>query len=152
MRSLYAALFMMAFTLTVANPTNAELRASQEGEIIDGIVSRVLDGDGLMIDGTKVRLFGIDAFENDRPRGPEARKFLKKLVEGKHVRCTVKSYDKKNQRPNAICIDDAGKDLSCAVAWHGFAVEWRTKSGGRYSRCDRITRLQETPPPGLAPF
>lgn len=131
---------------------SADARNPQAGEIIQGVVEKAYDGDGIVINHVKIRLFGIDAFENTRPRGPEAKKFLSNLVKGTFVRCVVHEFDVAKNRPNAICINAAGKDLSCAVAWQGYAVEWRTKSQGKYKSCDRITPLQETPPPGPAPF
>lgn len=123
------------------------------GRVISGVVERVSDGDGIVVDGIKIRLFGIDAFENKRPRGPEAKRFLKDLVEGKKVSCVIQGIDVKDgQRPYAQCTDEAGHDLSCAVAWQGFAVEWKSFSKGKYAPCDRITPMQQSKPPGPAPF
>ena len=144
-------LLAVLVTLTAVATTYASLYSAQKGQIIEGIVQAVGDGDGIVVNGMKIRLFGIDAFENDRPRGREARVFLKRWVEGHIVRCVVQDYDAKFQRFDAVCFDQGGRDLSCGVAWNGYAVEWKTKSLGRYTPCDRITPLQENPPPGPQP-
>lgn len=98
------------------------------GNVINGMVENVHDGDGLWLgngDGNPkndlaVRLFGIDAPEWNRKDGQEAKKFLAQRIRGQHVRCIVQLIDK-HRRPVSICVDDAGKDLSCAIAWAGHA-------------------------------
>lgn len=125
--------------------------AWQTGNVIIGIVKQVYDGDGLWLDDgdgdpktfLEVRLFGINAPEWNHLGGQEAKKFLGGRIKGQRVRCTVQGIDRYN-RPLGVCLDDSGRDLSCAVAWAGHAVV----TNARYARCDR-TKL---PPPSPAPF
>ena len=60
---------------------------------------RVIDGDTLAIDGTRVRLFGIDAPERGQPCrdggdcGAAATAYLVRLIDGRAVQCTQEDVD-----------------------------------------------------------
>ena len=110
--------------------------ASVPGQVIVGAVEKVSDGDGIVVQGIKIRLYGVDAFESRRPGGADAKAFLKGLIQGKKVACTIQGVDvKDDNRPYAICLDEHGKDLSCAVAWRGYAIEWKKFSQGSSLAC-----------------
>ena len=51
-----------------------------------GIVTRVIDGDTILIDKKRIRLAGIDAPESDQPYGDESKAFLEYLILDKPVR------------------------------------------------------------------
>ncbi|WP_187289042.1 thermonuclease family protein [Fulvimarina pelagi] len=107
---------------------------------IEGRVNAVIDGDGLVVAGTEIRLCGIDAPEATRPGGFEATAHLRALVEGRTVRCLPvgegsvcdglsrpTSYD----RIVAQCfVGDL--DLAGDLVRHGFARDWPRYSGGAY--------------------
>ncbi len=57
-------------------------QASRAGGQVEGMVSRVLDGDTLFVGSTNIRLQGIAATELDEPFGPEARDFLTAIALG----------------------------------------------------------------------
>jgi len=99
----------------------------------------VVDGDGLEIDGTKIRLFGIDAMETgqyctraDGTRwrcGQYATVALDRLARGSEVRCTVRARDP-YQRQVAVCrlgeLDLAEEQVKAgwAVAYRRFSADY----------------------------
>ena len=98
----------------------------------------VYDGDTLSVDGTRWRLWGVDAPELDQACtddngltgcGPRARDNLAALVAGKPVSCTAvgRSYDRIVGRCFA-----GGVDLSAAQVEAGWAMDYVTYSHGAY--------------------
>jgi len=61
---------------------------------IEGVCSRVLDGDTVIVKGQKIRLYGIDAPEKDQysidgyPIGQWSKDYLTKLILNKKVKVT----------------------------------------------------------------
>ena len=89
---------------------------------------QVLDGDTVKFGPQLVRLFGIDAPEKGQTcddghwhPGPLAKKALEDFIAGRPVSCHQVDYDRKNNRPVAVCF--AGKDdlqalmVSAGWAW-----------------------------------
>lgn len=87
--------------------------------------ARVADGDTLTLsDGTRVRLFGIDAPELNQtcshvPCGRQSREGLRRLVGAAQVRCVGEGYDQHN-RLLAICYR-GHEDLGRTLVRNGFA-------------------------------
>ena len=85
------------------------------------LCERVLDGDTFKSDGTRVRLWGIDAPEKGQPYADEARARLKELIEGKAVRLEWKDKD---QHAREVAIVYAGSTninlqmVKEGLAWH----------------------------------
>src|SRR6202171_6478423 len=88
----------------------------------------VSDGDTVKFGKQRIRLFGIDAPEKTQPcddghwyPGPLAAKALIAFIAGRPVSCHQVDYDRKNNRPIAVCF--AGKDdlqalmVSAGWAW-----------------------------------
>lgn len=131
-------------------------RLPQVGSVIAGPVLQVYDGDGVWLDDgdgnpktlRDVRLFGINAPEWNRPGGQEAKIFLAHMIKGRVVQCRVKLIDQKYHRPIAVCLDQTGRDLSCAVAWAGHAIV----TDAAYEPCDRVRILLRSAKPTPAPF
>lgn len=102
-----------------------------QAEILAGH-ARVVDGDTLVIDAQKVRLFGIDAPEHDQlckdaqgrdwPCGEAARDRLGVLAAGL-VRCAGRGRDRYD-RLLAVC-SAGGRDLNAALVSEGMAEAYR---------------------------
>ena len=97
--------------------------------------ARAQDGDSMMVDGVRVRLFGIDAPELDQPCtragrvwacGEEAAAELSRLVTGRKVMCTVVDTDQYGRRV-ARCSTGA-TDINRAMIEAGLAVAYRSYS------------------------
>ena len=59
--------------------------------------ARVRDADTIVVAGTPVRLNGIDAPENSTRAGRDATNFMKRLLRGETVACSLngqKTYDR----------------------------------------------------------
>jgi endonuclease YncB( thermonuclease family) len=104
--------------------------------------AKVIDGDTLWVDRTKIRLCGIDAPERNKPGGSEATRYLKTITKGRDVRCVVVGSgtpcDGRSRRTSydriiAQCfVGDA--DLAASLVRSGNAKDWKRFSGGYYAR------------------
>jgi endonuclease YncB( thermonuclease family) len=84
---------------------------------------RIVDGDGLYVGGTEVRLFGVDAFEgrqvcvrdgNTWPCGEEAKDKLRALTDGRSVTCIKKDTDRFERAVSATASRPRGCDTLAA--------------------------------------
>lgn len=98
-------------------------------------IARAGDGDSLEINGTRIRLYGIDAPEFDQSCtkggaqwacGAEAADQLSKLVTGRDVRCVPTGVDQ-YQRIVAHCTVGP-TDVNAAMVERGYAVAFRKYS------------------------
>jgi len=103
-------------------------------------IAYAIDGDTIRIDGrTKIRLSGVAAPEKNERGGYEATDFMKRLINGKSVRCELdgtRTYD----RAVGICFL-GGRDIGEAVIAAGLARDCPRYSHGRYRAVE---------PPGAA--
>ena len=97
--------------------------------------ARVIDGDTLNVNGVRVRLHGIDAFEGDQSCrretlawacGAAAANHLRTLAQGRRVACDVRDTDRYG-RSVAVCAV-AGRDLGRAMVTDGLAVAYHRYS------------------------
>lgn len=91
----------------------------------------VIDGDTIEIDGTRLRLAGIDAPELDHPWGQKSKCALVQLCANQIVTAELHpelSYD----RVVAQCFLPDGRDLAAELVRQGLALDWPRFSGGRY--------------------
>jgi endonuclease YncB( thermonuclease family) len=103
---------------------------------------QVVDGDTVKFGPQLVRLFGIYAPEKGQTcddgqwhPGPLAKKALEGFIAGRPVTCKQVDYDRKNNRPVAICF--AGKDdLQALMVSAGWAWAYSTFSD-QYSDAER---------------
>jgi endonuclease YncB( thermonuclease family) len=104
--------------------------------------ARVVDGDTLALDGRRIRLRGIDAFERDQTCrrdgrdyacGTEASRALAALAASATVACSGRTADRYG-RLLAVC-EAGGRDLNAAMVLAGWAV-----SHGAYAAEERAAR------------
>jgi len=91
----------------------------------------VIDGDTIDINGTRIRLAGIDAPEMDHPYGKSAKWALANLCKGQEVRAVFEG-DMSHDRTVATCYLPDGRDLSAELVQAGLAIDWPKFSGGKY--------------------
>jgi len=131
------ALSILASTVgtEAAGPSRGSSARSKQAAATRVITGRatVVDGDGVEIGGTKIRLFGIDApevdqycYRDDRTRwrcGHYASVELDRLISGREIACTVRELDRYD-RSVAVCrAGDA--DIAEAQVRNGWAVAYR---------------------------
>ena len=93
--------------IAYADPCEAEL--PKAGTEFSGVVSYIIDGDGLCVGdergGIEVRLADFDAVELSEPGGPEAKSALHRIAYGRFISCVAgrRSYD----RTVAHCVLDS---------------------------------------------
>ena len=92
----------------------------------------VIDGDTIDLEGTRIRLAGIDAPEMDHPYGKTAKWALVNLCKGHEVRA-VFDGDMSHDRTVATCYLPDGRDLSAEMVKVGMAIDWPKFSRGKYS-------------------
>jgi endonuclease YncB( thermonuclease family) len=129
--------FLAATVLIGACAALAIAEPSLEGN------ARVIDGDTLEINGQRVRLWGIDAFEAEQRCeetissgtrsygcGTAAWGAMILLTEGKIVRCLQRDIDR-YKRIVAQCFVD-NMDLGKELVLKGWAFDYTRYSGGHY--------------------
>jgi endonuclease YncB( thermonuclease family) len=123
-------------------------RGDAAGRGVQGAL-RVVDGDTLDVGGVRVRLEGIDAPESGqscRRRwlgwwacGHEAAAALRRLTEGRAVRCDPRGTDKYG-RVLAVCYAD-GVDINAQMVRHGYAWAF-IKYSQSYVREEALARAE----------
>lgn len=104
---------------------------------ITGRVQHVIDGDTFYLQGTSIRLWGIDAPERETAQGPDSTRTLQLLVRGRAVDCMPVS--RSHDRLVASCTTN-GRDLSQAMVRLGWARDLPNKSGHRYAQDEADAR------------
>ncbi|WP_156434789.1 thermonuclease family protein [Bradyrhizobium lablabi] len=82
--------------------------------------ARVVDGDTVVVAGTRVRLKGVDAAELGTPRGENARRVMATLVSGT-VTCRL-TGEKTDGREVGYCTTADGSDINRAIIAQGAAL------------------------------
>lgn len=124
------ALFGTVAAFAIADPTPLEGTA------------RVIDGDTLEINGQRIRLWGIDAFERNQwcqsPSGVggayncgmQATVAMEELTRNRHIRCVQKDTDR-YKRVVAQCFAGA-LDIGKLLVLQGWAFDYTQYSHGAY--------------------
>ena len=90
----------------------------------------IRDADTIVVDGTPVRLNGVDAPELQTKAGKSARRWMVNFLADKSVNCDLNG-ERTHDRWVGICYAD-GQDIGVAVIAAGHALDCRRYSGGRY--------------------
>ena len=97
----------------------------------------VRDADTIVLDGTAVRLQGVDAPELSTKAGQDSKRWMVAYLEGKTVTCDLNG-DRTYDRWVGVCQAD-GQDLGAAVIAAGHALDCVRYSGGRYRELETPT-------------
>lgn len=87
-------------TIGIAHADPCEAELPRPGTEFSGVVTYIVDGDGLCVGdragGIEVRLADFNAIELNRPGGHDAKRTLSDLVFGKTITCIAgkRSYDR----------------------------------------------------------
>jgi micrococcal nuclease len=104
--------------------TAAWIFAMTRGQVIEGVVGRVVDGDTIHVlaDGGEVvvRLWGVDAPESRQQYGPEAAEYTRQACLGQRVRVVVQSRDRYGRVVGEVGLVD-GRDLGNELVRNGWA-------------------------------
>lgn len=87
---------------------------------------QVRDADTIVVNGTPVRLQGVDAPELGNSSGPDAKRWMVNFVQGKTIECNLtgeRTYD----RYVGVCFSDE-QDVSAAVISAGHALDFIRRS------------------------
>lgn len=129
-----AAALILALALGVSSTGQGDEAEEPSNPVAGNEISGTayaIDGDTIRIEGEgKVRLQGVAAPEKSEQGGMEATDFMKRLVNGKDVRCQLdgsRTYD----RRVGICFLE-GADVGEAVIAAGLARDCPRYSDGRY--------------------
>lgn len=93
--------------------------------------ARVIDGDTIEIDGTRIRLAGVAAPERNEPGGPEATETLRQIIDGRPVRCSLTGERTYNRQVGTCWID--WQDIGAALIIRGKARDCPRYSDGTYA-------------------
>lgn len=108
---------------------NAPTHQLEQGEIKGRCY--VIDGDTIVINGTKIRIAGIDAPELDHPWGMKSKFAVIGMCKSKIIIAKIQgeaSYD----RIVAKCYLPDGADIAAELVKQGLALDWAKFSGGEY--------------------
>jgi endonuclease YncB( thermonuclease family) len=110
--------------------------------------ARVVDGDSLVVDGTPVRLKGIDAPElrqtcrrgaEDWRCGESAKSYLRELLAGQQIACSRSGSDR-NGRILAYCRAGGARDVGAQLVREGWAVAYDATYAAEESEAKRARR------------
>ena len=87
------------------------ITSSKKKKIVSGTVSKIRDGDTIVLDTMPIRLNGLTCDELGTPLGDQAKLFLQDKISLKEATCTLngsKSYDREIGRCKVNIFGDIG--------------------------------------------
>lgn len=118
-------------------PATQTVTAPETRTLISGI-AEIHDGDTIKFDGMRIRIWGIDAPEDDQMCGSTNAgdgadaALLSIIPEGTRVECVMVDYDGYNDRPNAVCTTPGGVNIGARMVELGWAWDYEEYSDGEY--------------------
>lgn len=150
-RALAAALALAAL-LPFGTAPAAQAPAGPRTIAVEGRVTRVLDGDSLLVvvagNGTRgVRVAGIDAPEKGQPHADAARRALLGQLHERTVRVDVVKTDAFGRLVGRVFVDDRDVGLAqlrAGLAWHftRYDADLAPAVRRRYARAERQAKLR----------
>jgi len=115
--------FYLGRSVVTGNVLKNEFGEFEEGAFLgDKFVTKIIDGDTVVIEGESVRLLGIDSDERGYPCYNPAKKRIEELVLGKEVRLEVESENKDMYERYLRYIFLDGENINLKMVEEGFAV------------------------------
>ncbi|MFT4015222.1 MAG: thermonuclease family protein [Paracoccus sp. (in: a-proteobacteria)] len=104
--------------------------------VLEARVSKVLDGDTFTLSGhsRRIRVWGLDAPEWNRPGGSAATAAMRSLISGKTLQCRVRDMDRYGRYVGQCFLPD-GRDIAAEMIRQGVATEYCRFSRGYYGTC-----------------
>ncbi|MEQ5829424.1 hypothetical protein J3456_18945 [Sulfitobacter sp. NFXS29] len=97
--------------------------ASSGGQLVD-TVTRVRDGDTIVVGLIPIRIANLDCAERGSASGDRATRHITRLVKGVQLRCSLegrRSYD----REVGVCRLPDGRDIGEILIAGGYCARWR---------------------------
>jgi len=113
------------------------------GQCFTGTVTRVIDGDTIVVGTNIVRLAEIDAPEMKQPYGPEAKKVLANMILHKTVVVQWKRRGRYRRIIGQVYLK--GEWINCAMVAKGWARQFKS-----YSRSAVLAEVELAARGGLA--
>ena len=95
---------------------------------------QVRDADTIVVNGTPIRMNGVDAPELGTAAGRDARRWMIKYLRGKEISCQLNG-EVSHDRKIGVCFAE-GEDIGAAVISAGYALDCARYSGGRYRKLE----------------
>ena len=134
-------LFLRAAALALilfgcAPPPPQQTDVPQGSAAFAATVSKVIDGDTFALQGEsrRIRVWGLDAPEWNRPGGADATATMRQLVSGQRLQCQIRDVDR-YERIVAQCFLPDGRDIAAVMIRAGVASEYCRYSRGYYRTC-----------------
>lgn len=125
-------------------PTGQDYEA--EGyRALRGVISRVIDGDTIVVGKERIRLEGLHAPERTEEAGIRAKRFVDKNYHGADVECWISDKHTYN-RDVGVCFAN-GTDIAGAIVSAGLGRDCPAFSSGRYTALEtaEVGRLLQLP-------
>lgn len=94
---------------------------------------RVVDGDTIVLDGERIRIFGLDCPEMRDRGGPAAKQAMAALLAGKTVTLKRRELDRYGRTVAKVFAD--GRDVTCTMIRARVCREFMRYSRGEYEDC-----------------
>lgn len=125
-----------SFALSSAQVQAQQAQAQSGAPVRFSGQARATGGDTLRIGEHHVRLWGIDAPDENAACGDlhpshDARAALREIVHNRTVQCTVRETDR-HGRAVSVCTV-GGRDISATLVGQGWARDWPRHSCGAYA-------------------
>ncbi len=102
------------------------------GQEVNGFVTNISDGDTIRINGIKIRLWGVDAPEKEKPGYEAAGNFLRHEILFSSVSCLVHARDNFSRLVAQCTRDKDDADIGTLIIRNGFARDYKRYSKGFY--------------------
>lgn len=128
--------FVALAFMGLATSVSPALADSNAPTVLEARVSKVLDGDTFTLSGhsRRIRVWGLDAPEWNRPGGSAATAAMRSLISGQTLTCEVRDMDRYGRYVGRCFLPD-GRDIAAEMIRQGVATEYCRFSRGYYGTC-----------------